>query len=109
MASQYPGHVIKKDDPDEAVVRKIQRQLNARGCGPVDVDGDFGKQTESAVKLFQARFPDVQGVPLAVDGKVGSITWSALFGEETVPSADTPAAGLLAKVIKVAQSQIGVM
>ena len=109
MASQFPGRVIKRDDPDEAVVKKIQRQLNARGCGPVDVDGGFGDQTESAVKLFQARFPDIDGVPLVVDGKVGSITWAALFGEETVPAADRPPAGLLSKVLKVAQSQIGVM
>jgi len=109
MATQYPGHVIKRDDPDEAIVKKIQRQLNARGCGPVDPDGDFGKQTESAVKLFQARFTDADGAPLVVDGKVGSITWAALFGEETVPSSDKPAAGLPAQVLKVAKTQLGVM
>lgn len=109
MAAQFPGRVIKKGDADETVVRKIQRQLKARGCGPVEPDGDFGEQTEAAVKLFQARFADVGGAPLIVDGKVGSITWAALFGEETVPAADRPAAGLLTGVLKVAKSQLGVM
>src|SRR5947208_1985700 len=46
-------------------------------------------ETERAAKLFQARFPDVDGQPLVVDGKVGSITWAALFGEESVPATDT--------------------
>lgn len=109
MASQFPGRVIKKDEADEAVVKKIQRQLNARGCGPVDVDGDYGKQTEGAVKLFQSRFTDADGLPLVADGKVGSITWAALFGEDTVPSADTPPSDLLTRVLKVAKTQIGVM
>ncbi len=83
--------------------------MNARGCGPVDLDGDFGKQTEAAVNLFQARFPDTDGLPLVVDGKIGSIAWAALFGGETVPTADKPAAGLLTKALKVAKTQLGVM
>jgi len=110
MASlQYPGRIVKKGDPDEAIVKAIQRRLNARGCGPVEVSGTFNAQTEAAVKLFQARFTDVEGVPLVVDGKVGSITWPVMFGEDTVPAADEPPSPLLAKVLTNARSQVGVM
>jgi putative peptidoglycan binding protein/CHAP domain-containing protein len=110
MASRrFPGRIIKKGDPDASIVKAIQRQLNARGCGPIDVDGGFGDQTDAAVRLFQARFPDVEGIPLLVDGKVGSITWAALFGEGTVPSADEAPSPLLQKTLEIAKSQIGVM
>lgn len=108
-ASQYPGRLIKKGDPDAATVRRIQRRLNARGCGPIGVDGGFDTETERAVKLFQARFPDADGQPLLVDGKVGSITWAALFGEDSVSVADTAPTRLLAKAITIARSQIGVL
>ena len=110
MASpEFPGRVTKKGDRDETTVRRIQRRLNARGCGPIDPDGVFGKETERGVKLFQARFPDVEGQPLLVDGKVGSITWAALFGEESVPATETAPTRLLAKAITIARSQIGIM
>jgi len=106
---RFPGPVIKRGDQGRATVRRIQRRLNARGCGPIDVNGIFGKDTERAVKLFQARFPDVEGQPLVVDGKIGSITWAALFGLESVPFRDLASSPLLAKTISVAKSQIGVM
>jgi peptidoglycan hydrolase-like protein with peptidoglycan-binding domain len=108
-APTFPGRIIKKGDPDPAIVKTIQRQLNARGCGPIAVDGVFDRPTEDAVKLFQARFPDVEGAPLIIDGKVGSITWAALFGADTVPAEDTPASPLLEKALAIATSQIGVM
>ena len=110
MASlEFPGRVLKKGDQGEATVRQIQRRLNGRGCGPINPNGVFGIETERAVKLFQARFPDVDGQPLVVDGKVGSITWAALFGEEPVPATETPPTPLLEKAITIARSQIGVM
>ena len=108
-APKFPGRIIKKGDPDQAIVKTIQKQLNERGCGPIAVDGVFDRPTEDAVKLFQARFPDVEGAPLVIDGKVGSITWAALFGEDTVPVASTPPSPLLAKTLEIATSQIGVM
>jgi hypothetical protein len=46
---------------------------------------------------------------LEIDGKLGSITWAALFGIEQVPVTTTSAKDLLTEVIKVARSQIGVM
>ena len=110
MASPaFPGRVIKKGDRDKTTVRRIQRRLNERGCGPIDPDGVFGVETERVVKVFQARFPDTDGQPLVIDGKVGAITWAALFGAESVPRTDVPPTPLLAEAITMATSQIGVM
>lgn len=39
------------------------------------VDGSFGASTESAVEIFQTNMGN-----LTVDGKVGSATWRALYG-----------------------------
>jgi hypothetical protein len=106
---EFPGHLLKKGVDDKINVRRIQRRLNGRGCGPVPTHGVFNIDTERAVKLFQARFPDVEGQPLLVDGKVGSITWAALFGEESVPGSETAPSSLLAKTLAIARLQIGVM
>ncbi len=51
-------------------VRAVQRQLNARRSS-LAVDGDFGPQTERAVRQFQ------QDQGLLVDGIVGPDTWHA--------------------------------
>lgn len=54
-------------------VRLLQIRLNGKGAAPkLDVDGDFGKLTDKAVKDFQTK----QG--LQVDGKVGRETKAAL-------------------------------
>jgi peptidoglycan hydrolase-like protein with peptidoglycan-binding domain len=52
-------------------VRPLQQLLRARGHAVV-VDGDFGPQTEAAVKAFQ------QSKGLAADGIVGVQTWPKL-------------------------------
>ena len=106
----YPGHVVQIDmtGPD---VTNIQARLRALGLDPGEVDGVFGEQTESAVKLFQVRTVDETGAPLEIDGIVGQKTWSALFGV-AFPSVRTtpPAAGsLLAEVLRVAAGEVGVM
>lgn len=109
-AFPFPGRIIKVGDPDRETVKKIQHRLNAVGCGPVAEDGVFDKEgTERAVKLFQARFPDVTGRPLVTDGKVGSLTWGALFGESTVPSSSRAPSALTRAAIEFARTQIGVM
>jgi peptidoglycan hydrolase-like protein with peptidoglycan-binding domain len=92
----------------KSIVMQIQEQLNALGCGPIDVDGDFGRNTERAVKLFQGRFTDTDGRPLVVDGEVGPITWTALFGAETVVSDPLPASTLLDRALQIASTQVGV-
>ncbi|WP_416731864.1 peptidoglycan-binding domain-containing protein [Fictibacillus sp. JL2B1089] len=63
----YPGYVIKRGSTDSANISRIQRALN------ISADGNFGPQTESAVKAYQKR----KG--LAVDGIVGQATWNTLF------------------------------
>jgi hypothetical protein len=64
--------LIKKGSTG-AEVTKIQEKLKAEGLYDGQVDGDFGKMTESAVKGFQAN------MGLDADGVVGLVTWGALF------------------------------
>ena len=105
----FPGRVIKAGEQDRNIVLVIQRRLNQMGCGPVEQDGAFDDETENAVRLFQARFTDLDGLPLKIDGKVGSLTWGALFGDQSVPAVTESASPLLERVLEVAASQIGVM
>ena len=113
----YPGVVVRLNHPDPAVVMLLQRRLNQLGCWskvdakgatvPLDVDGDFGQLTASAIKLFQARSSDGEGKPLSVDGVAGPTTWAALFGTQAVApviTATSPQA-LLQRVINVAAAE----
>lgn len=52
-------------------VTTIQHLLNVTSA--VEIDGDFGPQTEAAVRAYQ------QAVGLPADGVVGPRTWGALF------------------------------
>lgn len=81
----FPGSTVRRNSPHTEAVRAVQARLNARGCGPVEVDGIFGPGTEAAARQFQARFFDPSGLPLAVDGQVGPVTWAALFGSASLP------------------------
>ena len=105
----YPGRIIKKGDTDPKVVKAVQKILNEKGCGTIDVDGDFGSQTFNAVKLFQARFTDQNGNPLVIDGKIGPLSWAALFGKEKVHISEPPKSEMIKNVLKIAAEQIGVM
>lgn len=76
----YPQTCLGKGVPakdnvntsDGAQVQLMQRQLNALGCGPVNVDGSFGPATVNAVKWFQT------AAKLNPDGMVGPLTSAAL-------------------------------
>jgi hypothetical protein len=105
----YPGRVILKGEKDSNIVKAVQEKLNALGVGQLDIDGKFGNQTFNAVKLFQARFPDQNGNPLVVDGKIGALSWAALFGAENVPMTEDTDSDLLKSVLNIAKKQIGVM
>ncbi|HMS64317.1 MAG TPA: CHAP domain-containing protein [Ignavibacteria bacterium] len=104
----YPNRVIKRDESSSKIVKAVQSKLNELGCGPIDVDGDFGKNTFNAVKLFQARNVDSNGNPLIVDGKLGPLSWEALFGNNTVPVITVTDNDLLNKVLEISRSQINV-
>ncbi len=104
----YPNRIIKKGEADTTIVTAIQDQLNATGCGPITANGVFDGSTISSVKLFQTRHVDVSGTPLKADGQVGPITWAVLFGSANVPVNNTAPSPLLAEVLEVAASQIGV-
>jgi len=106
---RFPGHIIQVGVEDPPAVLAVQRRLNAVGCGPVDEDGVFGPQTRAAVQMFQARFPDVDGQPLKVDGLIGAVTWAALFGQSAAPNRDRTSSPLLQGALAVAASQVGVM
>jgi peptidoglycan hydrolase-like protein with peptidoglycan-binding domain len=105
-ALPFPGRAVKLGDARPELVLLIQRRLNAAGCGPVSEDGAFARPMQRAVKLFQMRFTDADGLPLKVDGIVGPITWTALVGgEQPVPPASLP---LAAAVLSVAEGEISV-
>lgn len=57
-------------------VKALQTLLKFRGCSlpKYGVDGDFGVETETAVKVFQS------AAKLTADGIVGAKTWKALIG-----------------------------
>lgn len=108
MSTPYPGRIVMMGDPDREVVATVQRRLVERGCGPLEAGGVFDARTRAVVRLFQARFPDRTGVPLVVDGKVGSLTWEALFGPGSVPTAAGSIDALLGKALEVAAGEVGV-
>jgi peptidoglycan hydrolase-like protein with peptidoglycan-binding domain len=62
-------------------VKALQAELNKEGFG-IEVDGLFGRDTESAVKRFQREHG------LDDDGIVGPLTWAALLGT-TPPDVST--------------------
>lgn len=57
-------------------VEKLQERLNEIFEDQIGVDGFFWTETRETVEAFQ----DLMG--LNVDGKVGRLTWAALFDEE---------------------------
>ena len=68
------------------LIRRTQHELARRGFDPGPIDGIWGRQTEAAVRRFQANNA------LLVDGIVGPKTMAALFSESlTVEPADDPA------------------
>lgn len=60
-------------------VADLQTILNARYGADLEVDGNFGKATEAAVKAFQ------KANGLTADGVVGAKTWKALGVEAEAP------------------------
>lgn len=105
----FPGRTIKMGDVDQSVIQAIQKQLNSKGCGPIEEDGFFGEQTLRAVKFFQLRFVDAHGQPLKVDGSVGAITWATLFPDSKSSASVHKLTSVIEEVVKQAKSQVGVL
>jgi CHAP domain len=109
---QYPGRIIKTGERDPEIIRALKTQLN-QALGTQDDpalrldpdEPDFGPKMAQAVRLFQARHVDVHGQPLKQDGEVGSLTWSALFGTETVPLRDQAGDQFLSRVLRTAAGE----
>lgn len=115
---EYPKRVIKAGEKNVAIVKAVQERLNAVGCGPLKGTGVFGPMTVTAIKRFQSMHRDALGQPLEIDGKLGAITWSALFGTGLVNnpnpanaqhSGGQKKADLLDAALQVAISQVGTM
>lgn len=62
---------LRRGNKGEAV-EELQALLNAKFGFDLEIDGDFGKATETAVKEFQKKHG------LTADGVVGKKTWAAL-------------------------------
>lgn len=108
-APRYPGRIVMLGETNRKIVTAVQRRLGERGTPVPKVNGIFDAKTRSAVRLFQARFPDRRGAPLVVDGKVGPLTWEALFGTAQVPAASKPVDALLGASLTAAVREIGVL
>lgn len=105
----YPNRLVQAGESNKTIVKAIQQKLNEAGLGPFELTGNYGPKTVNAVKLFQATHRDQNGMPLEVDGKVGSLTWYALFGADSITVTEDAANPLLTETLKIAQSQVGVM
>lgn len=67
----WPGITMQRGDTG-AAVQSAQRRLKNL-VSDLEIDGDYGAQTEEAVRAFQT----VNG--LTVDGKLGEMTWKKLY------------------------------
>ncbi|GFO58865.1 hypothetical protein GMST_11900 [Geomonas silvestris] len=109
---RYPGRIIRKGEKDAQLVRAIKTKLN-EALGFMDQpelmldpkDGNFGPKMESAIRFYQSRHVDAEGMLLRQDGELGPNTWGALFGDDTVNASTTPRDPLLAKVLQVAADE----
>lgn len=108
----YPGRNIKVGEQDAAIVKALKQRLNL----VLAIDADpalrldpeeptFGPKMKQTVKLFQARHVDGEGRPLVQDGSIGSLTWAALFGTDSVAVSNTAPNDLLAEVLRIAAGE----
>jgi CHAP domain/Putative peptidoglycan binding domain len=109
---KYPGRIIKIGEEDPQVVTTLKKALNKsltlKGDASIQLDAanpKFGPQMKQAVKLYQARHSDRNGLPLKVDGEVGSLTWESLFGAANVPSSQTATDPFLARALVIAGAE----
>ncbi|MBF2075027.1 MAG: peptidoglycan-binding protein [Synechococcales cyanobacterium C42_A2020_086] len=87
--------ILKKGSFGEDV-EALQSALNALGYNAGDIDGDFGTNTEKAVRRLQ------QKAGLTIDGEVGSETWKVLGGEANI---NRQTQGILARLADFAEAE----
>lgn len=109
---EYPGRIIKAGEKDAVIVRAVKQQLNEMLGIQHDPslrldasNSSFGPKMKQLVQLFQARHVDFAGRPLKQDGKIGSLTWSALFGNKEVIRRLRAASPLLAEALRLAAAE----
>lgn len=109
---KYPGRIIKAGEQDAKIVKIVKKQLNKALVIDSDPsarlnpdDPNFGPKMTQLVKYFQARHVDAEGRPLRQDGEIGSLTWAALFGYETVSASDKATSELLGQVLVTASKE----
>ena len=73
LAFASKGKVFEKKSPVSAIVRDFQQALKNLGFYSKELDGDFGKSTEQAVRDFQ------KSIGLPETGKVDAATWKLLL------------------------------
>lgn len=89
-----PGQpTIQEGDHGEAV-KRAQRALRRTPDTALQVDGNFGPATKTAVTEFQ------QGSGLAVDGVVGPATWAALPDGGPMPTLEQGSHGNVVKSLQ---------
>lgn len=75
-----PGLLARGSEGD--FVRRLQMRLRDLGFDPGGIDGNFGRNTDDAVRAFQAQaFGSAEA-----DGRVGPRTWGRLWGREAAPA-----------------------
>jgi len=107
MPLPYPNRLVMQGEQDGELVARIQQALAAIGYGPF-APGVFDAAMASVVRLFQATHADLAGHPLSVDGKVGNLTWGAIFGAGPV-AAPAASSALMMQALGFATTQVGVM
>lgn len=96
---QYPGHIIQLGEEDTVLLDAIRHKLRLDGTGAV-----FDEKLQQAVMLFQSQHVDNSGRPLRIDGRIGALTWEAMFGEDAVTRNSRAGNDYLIEVLRVAAS-----
>ena len=84
---------------DRELTRDVQRQLKALGFNPGDIDGNFGSQTEAAVRAYQQKYR------LPETGKLDEATLRSLLPERT-QAAPAPVGLSDRELVRRAQRQL---
>lgn len=80
-------------------VKALQKALNLLGFNAGDEDGDFGSNTERAVRAFQTK------AGISIDGEVYTQTWKELAGRFDLTIVDIPGENPRLKLANFAENE----